>query len=74
MDTAVALQCWYWVVPETIHTPPTEEIFAVQCWRRRGEQLVSDNNKCIRTSKESGGGGGYFYFLHGGEVWMFFLE
>ena len=29
MDTAVALHCWYWVVPETIHTLPTEEIFAV---------------------------------------------
>jgi hypothetical protein len=29
-----------WVVPEKIHTPPTEEISAV---RRRGEKIVSDN-------------------------------
>ena len=27
-----------WVIPENIHTPPTEEISAV----RRGEKLVSD--------------------------------
>ena len=48
------------VIPEIIHTQPTEEISAV--WRRRGEEeeeggkggkrreekCVSDNNKCIR--------------------------
>jgi hypothetical protein len=38
-----------WVIPEKIHTPPTEEISAVQ--RRRGEKIVSDNSKCIRTSE-----------------------
>jgi hypothetical protein len=37
-----------WVVPEKIHTPPTEEISAV--WRGRGEKIISDNSKCIRTS------------------------
>ena len=37
------------VVPEKIHTPPTEEISAVR--RGRGDIIVSDNSKCIRTSK-----------------------
>jgi hypothetical protein len=32
----------YWVVPEKIHTPPTEEIFAV---RRAREE------KCLRMSE-----------------------
>jgi hypothetical protein len=32
-----------WVVPEKIHTPPTEEIFAVQ--RGGGEE------KCLRMSE-----------------------
>ena len=41
------------VVPEKIHTPPTEEISAVR--RRRGEKIVSDNSKCIRTSKRGRG-------------------
>jgi hypothetical protein len=36
-----------WVVPEKIHTPPTEEISAVR--RGRGEEIISDNSKCIRT-------------------------
>jgi hypothetical protein len=31
----------YWVVPGKIHTPPTEEIFAVR--RGRGDKIVSDN-------------------------------
>jgi hypothetical protein len=47
-----------WVVPEKIHTPPTEEISAVR--RGRGEKIVSDNSKCIRTSK--GGRGVNFLF------------
>jgi hypothetical protein len=47
-----------WVVPEKIHTPPTEEISAVQ--RGRGEKIVSDNSKCIRTSE--GGRGVNFLF------------
>jgi hypothetical protein len=56
------------VVPEKIYTPPTEEIFAVR--RGRGEKIVSDNNKCIRTSE--GVGGLTSNFLCGvGEVWMF---
>jgi hypothetical protein len=38
-----------WVVPEKFHTPPTEEISAVG--RGRGEKIVSDNSKCIRTSE-----------------------
>jgi hypothetical protein len=36
-----------WVVPEKIHTPPTEEIFAV----RRGRE-----EKCLRMSEGGGGG------------------
>jgi hypothetical protein len=48
----------YWVVPEKIHTPPTEEISAFR--RGRGEKNVSDNSKCIRTSK--GGRGVNFLF------------
>jgi hypothetical protein len=47
-----------WVVPEKIHTPPTEEISAVR--RGRGEKIVSDNSKCIRTSE--GGRGVNFLF------------
>jgi hypothetical protein len=47
-----------WVVPEKIHTPPTEEISAVQ--RGRGDKIVSDNSKCIRTSE--GGRGINFQF------------
>ena len=31
-----------------LHTPPTEEISAIQ--RGRGDKIVSDNSKCIRTS------------------------
>ena len=58
-----------WVVPENIHTPPTEEISAVR--RERGEKLVSDNSKCIRTSEWGSLGvnfpfppwGWYGYFL-----------
>ena len=38
-----------WFTPEKIHTHPTEEISAVQ--KGRGEQFVSDNSKCIRTSE-----------------------
>jgi hypothetical protein len=38
-----------WVVPEKIHTPPTEEISAVR--RERGEKNVSDNSQCIRASE-----------------------
>jgi hypothetical protein len=47
-----------WVVTENIHTPPTEEISAVR--RGRGEKIVSDNSKCIRTSE--GGRGVNFQF------------
>jgi hypothetical protein len=35
------------------HPPPTEEISAVR--RGRGEKIVSDNSKCIRTSEGSRG-------------------
>jgi hypothetical protein len=38
-----------WVVPEKIHSPPTQEISAVR--RTREEKIVSDNSKCIRTSE-----------------------
>ena len=48
----------YWVIPEKIHTPPTEEISAVR--RGRGEKIVCDNSKCIRTSE--GGRGVNFQF------------
>ena len=47
-----------WVVPEKIHAPPTEEISAVR--RGRGDKIVSDNSKCIRTSE--GGRGVNFQF------------
>jgi hypothetical protein len=50
--------CLQWVVPEKIHTPPTEEISAVR--RGRGDKIVSDNSKCIRTSE--GGRGVNFQF------------
>ena len=50
--------CSQWVVPEKLHTPPTEEISAVQ--RGRGDNIVSDNSKCIRTSE--GGRGVNFQF------------
>jgi hypothetical protein len=46
----------YWIVPEKIHTLPKEEISAVQ--RGRGDKIVSDNSKCIRTSEGGRGGGG----------------
>ena len=46
------------VIPEKIHTPPTEEISAVR--RGRGDKIVSDNSKCIRTSE--GGRGVNFQF------------
>ena len=36
------MYCVDWVVPEKIHTPPTEEIFAV----RRGRE-----EKCLRMSE-----------------------
>jgi hypothetical protein len=41
-----------WVVPEKIHTLPTEEMFAVR--RGREEKFVSDNSKYIRTSEVEG--------------------
>ena len=46
----------HWVVPEKIHSP--EKISAVR--RGRGEKIVSDNSKCIRTSE--GGRGVNFLF------------
>jgi hypothetical protein len=49
---------YQWVVPEKIHTPPMEEISAVR--RGRGEKIVSDNSKRIRTSE--GGRGVNFLF------------
>ena len=59
-----------WVVPEKIHTPPTEEISAVR--RGRGEKIVSDNSKCIRTSE--GGRGLTSYFLRGGGMDVFWND
>ena len=41
-----------WVVPENIHTPPTEEISAVR--RGRGEKIVSDNMKLVFHISEDG--------------------
>ena len=60
---------YYWVVPEKIHTPPTEEISAIR--RGRGEKIVSDNSKCIRTSE--GGRGVNFQFPPWGR-YGYFLE
>ena len=59
-----------WVVPEKIHTPPTEDISAVR--RGRGEKIVSDNSKCIRTSE--GGRGLTSYFLRGGDMDVFWND
>jgi hypothetical protein len=50
-----------------IHTPPTEEISAVR--RGRGEKIVSDNSKYIRTS-----GGLTSYFLRGGGMDVFWND
>ena len=51
IEEAIVSCLWIlkWVVPEKIHTPPTEEISAVR--RGRGDKIVSDNSKCIRTSE-----------------------
>ena len=46
---------------------PTEGISAV--WRGRGEKIVSDNSKCIRSSE--GVGGLTSYFLRGGGMDVF---
>jgi hypothetical protein len=56
--TPINLHLFEWVVPEKIHTPPTEEISAVR--RGRGDKIVSDNSKCTRTSE--GGRGVNFQF------------
>ena len=48
-SSTIVEQPSHWVVPEKIHTPPTEEISAVR--RGRGEKIVSDHSKCIRTSE-----------------------
>jgi hypothetical protein len=53
-----------------IHTPPTEEISAIR--RGRGEKIVSDNSKCIRTSE--GGRGVTSYFLRGGGMDVFWND
>jgi hypothetical protein len=53
-----------------IHTPPTEEISAIR--RGRGEKIVSDNSKCIRTSE--GGRGVTSYFLRGGAMDVFWND
>jgi hypothetical protein len=60
-----------WVVPEKIHTLPTEEISAVRRWR--GEKIVSDNRKCIRTS-EGGRGVNFLNFLRGGGMDVFWND
>jgi hypothetical protein len=52
------------------NTPPTEEISAVR--KGRGERIVSDNSKCIRTSK--GGRGLTSYFLCGGRMDVFWND
>jgi hypothetical protein len=59
----------HWVVPEKIHTPPTEDISAVR--RGRGGKIVSDNSKCIRTSE---GGRGVNFLFPPWEWYGCFLE
>ena len=49
---------------------PTEGISAV--WRGRGEKIVSDNSKCIRSSE--GGRGLTSYFLRGGGMDVFWND
>jgi hypothetical protein len=60
IEITALLYSFKWVIPEKIHTPPTEEISAVR--RGSGEKIVSDNSKCIRTSE--GGRGLTSNFLH----------
>ena len=70
MFTNIYTRHSHWVVPEKIHTPPTVEISAVR--RGRGEKIVSDNNKCIRTPK--GVGGLTSNFPRGGGVDVFWND
>jgi hypothetical protein len=49
---------------------PTEEISSIR--RGRGEKIVSDNDKCIRTS--DGVGGLTSYFLRGGGMDVFWND
>ena len=52
--------------------PPTEEISAVR--RGRGDKIVSDNSKCIRTSKRDRGGGVTSNFLRWGGMDVFWND
>jgi hypothetical protein len=51
----VYLDCMLMVIPEKIHiySPPWRKFSAVR--RGRGEKIVSDNSKCIRTSERGRG-------------------
>jgi hypothetical protein len=60
------------VIPEKIHTLPTEEISAVR--RGRGEKIVSDNSKCITVGHPKGVGGLTSYFLCGGGMDVFWND
>ena len=64
--------CSQWVVPEKLHTSPTEEISAFQ--RGRGDNIVSDNSKCIRTSAAEGGRGVKFQFPPWGGMDVFWND
>ena len=59
-----------WVVPEKIHTPPTEEISAV--WRGRGEKLFLIIVNVLGHPK--GVGGLTSYFLRGGGMDVFWND
>jgi hypothetical protein len=59
-----------WVVPEKIHTPPTEEISAVR--RGKGAKIVSDNTNVLGHPK--GIGGLISYFLRGGGMDVFWND
>jgi hypothetical protein len=58
-----------WVVPEMIHTPPTEEIFAV--WRGRGDKIVSDNIVNVLGHPKGVAGLTSNFLCSVGVVWMF---
>ena len=59
-----------WVVPENIHTPPTEEISAVR--RGRGEKLFLIIVNVLGHPK--GVGGLTSYFLRGGGMDVFWND
>jgi hypothetical protein len=69
-----------WIVPEKIHSHPTEEISAIQ--QGRGGKCFSDNSKCIQASEGVGGfnpkfplwGQGYMHIFRNDPIVVHFLN